>query len=318
MIKLEFSGKPNLWPRFNSESFEKFLKNISTSKGDVFLKEVLGSKNQGEVALIKTNNQTFSPLIYTLGKFKGNLLSVKLCENAFRDNLKHTTKIGNVWTMISFSITLLFFVSIIIFSGGANPTLNIQNIVSIFGAWLILELAFVRGIFSSFKYGQIESRLGISLKLIVLSMFSTIWMELVALLLVLNTWSITKYSRLIDFESYVGLFLCLLSLLFLGYPYSYFLSQISRKYIDMRFIVPVVFRFLVFSTPLFYSFHENFPAINRVIAYSPLNFSFNFLQSWNYWRLDHFVYFAVFALVSYCLLFYKFNLQNRSIWSQVS
>ncbi len=314
MIKLEFSGKANLWPRFNLESFENFLQEISTPRGDIILKEVLCSEDQSSTTPVNGDIYTRSPLIYALGSVRGNILSVKLVERAFRDNLKHTTKLGNLWTAVSYSITLLFFASIILLSGGANPTLNVQSIIATFGAWLIFELAFVRGIFSSFKYGQIESRLGISLKIIIAGMFSTIWMEFLALILILNSWSIAKYSRLIDIESYIGLCFCLLSLLLVGYPYSYFISRISGNNIDMRFVVPVIFRFIVFSTPLFYSFHENYPSINRILDYSPLNFSFNLLQNWNNWHLNHFISFLSFTLVSYALLFYKTKLQKSSIW----
>ncbi len=314
MIKFEFAGKANLWPRFDSKSFENFLQNINTPRGDVIFKEILGTEKQSDITRVNGNNYTPAPFIYALGKFRGNVLSVKLVENAFRDNLKHTTRLGNLWTAISYSITLLFFASIILLSGGASPTLHIQSIIAIFGAWLIFELAFVRGIFSSFKYGQIESRLGIDLKVIVVGMFSTIWMEFVALIVILNGWSIVKYSKLINFESFVGLLLCLLSLLLLGYPYSYFISRISSTNMDMRFVVPVVFRFVVFSTPLFYSFHANYPTVNRILEYSPLNFSFNLLQKWSDLSLENFISFLAFTLVSYSLLFYKSNLQRRSIW----
>jgi ABC-type polysaccharide/polyol phosphate export permease len=314
VIKLEFSGKANLWPRFESESFQNFLQNINTPRGDITFKEILGTERQSDIARVNRNNDTRTPLLYALGKFRGNLLSVKLVENAFRDNLKRTTKLGNLWTAISYSITLIFFASIILLSGGASPTLNIQSIISIFGAWLIFELAFARGIFSSFKYGQIEARLGIHLRVIVVGMFSTIWMEFLALIVILNGWSIVKYSKLINFESFVGLFLCLLSLLLLGYPYAYFISRLSSTNMDMRFVVPVVFRFIVFSTPLFYTFHENYPTLNRILEYSPLNFSFNLLHKWNNLSLDNFISFLAFTLVSYFLLFYKSNLQNRSIW----
>ena len=317
VIRFKFLGKANLWPRFNSTNFEAFFNNISVPQDNITFQEMLGKAKQDNP---KSNNETIqiaSPLIFALGKLRGSLLSIRLCEYAFRDNLRFTTKLGNSWTVISFLVTLSFFALIIVLSGGANPNLTTLDIIEIFGAWLILELAFVRGIFSSFKYGQLESRLGIDLKLIVMGMFSTVWMEFFTLLIALNAWSILNYSQLIEFRSYIGLVLCLLSLLILGYPFSYFISKISHKYIDMRFVVPVGFRFIIFSTPLFYSFHVNYPVINQILDYSPLNLSFNLLQYWNSWHEDDFLHYIVFLLASYCLLFYKRNLQNQSYWIEI-
>jgi ABC-type polysaccharide/polyol phosphate export permease len=168
---------------------------------------------------------------------------------------------------------------VIVLSGGANPQMNTLSVLEIFGTWSIMEIAFNRGLITSFKYSGIGETLGIRLRLLVIGAYSTVWLEILLLLALLNTWSVYDQYSVLTLLDYFQIFSCLFSLLALSLPFSYFVSILSRNKIDLRYVIPVFFKFLVFSTPLFSSFHDNFSFVGNLLRFNPLNYCFSFVTN---------------------------------------
>jgi hypothetical protein len=220
-----------------------------------------------------------SPILDSQGRWLGIFHSIFFCEKAFRDQLKSTTRFGNFWNGFRYLTTVFFFAMVIVLSGGANPLMNTLSVLEMFGAWTIMEIAFNRGLLTSFKYSGIGETLGIRLKLIVVGAYSTIWLEIIVLLALLNAWSLYDRDLLLSFFNYLQIFSCLFTLLALSLPFSYFVSIISRNKIDLRYVFPVFFKFLVFSTPLFSGFHNNFSFVKNLLRFNPFNYCFSFVTN---------------------------------------
>ena len=276
MIELKFTSIPTkMWPGYTPENLTKRLAKIGGFK-------CLTIYEQMPLELTKADKQQHlvsSPILDSQGRWSGILYSIFFCEKAFRDQLKSTTRFGNFWNGFRYLTTVFFFAMVIVLSGGANPLMNTLSVLEMFGAWTIMEIAFNRGLITSFKYSGIGEILGIRLRLIVVGAYSTVWLEIIVLLALLNTWSVYNRDLLLSLFDYFQIFSCLFSLLALSLPFSYFVSIISRDKIDLRYVFPVFFKFLVFSTPLFSGFHDNFSFIKNLLRFNPLNYCFSFVTN---------------------------------------
>lgn len=278
MLDLNFKVIPKkMWPGYTSENLVARLTKIGGMKTHFSYLEVT------QESTVASDNQkfVFAPILDSCGKLKGRLNSIYFCEKAFRDQLRSTTILGNFWSGFRFATTVFFFAMVIVFSGGANPKMDTLSVIELFGSWSIMEIAFNRGILASFKYGQIGENLGITLRLIVTGIYSSVWLEIIVLLFLLNSWNLFNKQEIMGWVDYAEVFFCLFSLLALSLPFSYFVSLLSRNKVDLRFIFPVFFKFLVFTTPLFLVFQSNFPFVTEILRFNPLNFCFSFLSDNN-------------------------------------
>lgn len=221
------------------------------------------------------SNLTSTPFIFFLGTMVGRFKSIQFCERAFRDHLRNTTRLGNLWYAFRYITGLIFFGGIVVFSGGTNPNLRILEVLQIFGVWLIIDTAFNRSVVSVFKYGKIEKELGISSRIIVTTMFTSTWIETLSLLILLNIWSLIDLGKLIVFGDYMNILfsITLLALVFL--PISYLVAIMSRENVDSRYVSPVIFRIITLSLPLFGQYHMEIETLSRILSYSPLTFPFS-------------------------------------------
>jgi hypothetical protein len=315
VLELNYLRFPEkMWPGYTLVNFLARLKKIGGADSKIVYQQisaVTSSKKKQKVVVT-------SPILDSQGNFFGRIVSVLFCEKAFRDQLKSTTRFGNFWSGFRYGTAVFFFAMVIIFSGGANPNMNALSVLELFGAWSIMEIAFNRGILASFKFGSIGKDLGISLKLIILGIYSTVWLELVVLLVLLNTWKLFKESTLLTLFDYFQLFTCIVTLLMLSLPFSYLASIISTNKIDLRFVFPVLFKFLVFTTPLFASFHNNFPLIMEVVRYSPFSYSFSFVLGSNAGTLTQFLSFLVFIVIGFGLFFLIKEKVQRLMWIRIN
>ena len=257
-----------LWPGFKIEQFEQRLYSLTKNLPPITLTQV----DSTEVGSFRV---TSKPFVQIYGKVRGFVLSVLFTEAAFKDALTESTRIGNTLNLIRFSSNIFFFSMFIIFSGGATPDTNTYLILQLFGVWTIFDFAFNRGILALYRYQKLSSTFGIGGRTMVLASFLSLWRELIFLIVVLNFWSLYKYQSLANLQTYSQISLTLILLFILGLPLSYIVSYISRTQIDARFLSPIFFRFLILTTPLFDSFHENFTFISTIISYSPLNLCFS-------------------------------------------
>jgi hypothetical protein len=284
-----------MWPGYTQENLVARLTKIGGRKTHFSYLEV------SQESAVASDNQefVFAPILDSRGKLKGRLNSIYFCENAFRDQLRTTTILGNFWSGFRFATTVFFFAMVIVFSGGANPKMDTLSVIELFGSWSIMEIAFNRGILASFKYGQIGENLGISLRLIVTGIYSSVWLEIVVLLFLLNSWNLFNKQEIMGLVDYAEVFFCIFSLLTLSLPFSYFVSLLSRNKVDLRFLFPVFFKFLVFTTPLFLVFQSNFLFVTEILRFNPLNFCFSFLTE-NPSRFNtNFAVYSIFVTVGY-------------------
>lgn len=277
VLELKFLITPKkMWPGYTHASLVNRLKLIG--KSDINFKY---NESEAEEKITQPSDAVKSPIIDSQGKLLGAFYSVLFCEKAFRDQLQSTTRYGNFWSSFKFCSNVFFFALVIVLSGGANQNMNTLEVLELFGCWSIMEIAFNRGILASFKYGRIESILGVNLRLIVAGIYSTIWLELLTLFGLLNIWSLYSAQSVLSLFDYFKILACVASLIFLTYPLSYFISILSSQNIDLRFVIPVVFKFIVFTTPLFGTFHSLFPAFEDFISFSPLNLCFSIISNVN-------------------------------------
>jgi hypothetical protein len=308
---LQFPEK--MWPGYTKANFLVRVKKIGGSNSKVVYQQIVDTPSKKNQKVVVT-----SPILDSQGNFFGRIASILFCEKAFRDQLKSTTRFGNFWSGFRFGASVFFFALVIIFSGGANPNMNALSVLELFGAWSIMEIAFNRGILASFKFSSIGKDLGISLKLIILGIYTTVWLELVVLIALLNTWKLFKESTLLTLFDYFQLFTCILTLLMLSLPFSYLASILSTNKIDLRFVFPVFFKFLIFTTPLFSSFHNNFPLMLEVVGYSPFSYSFSFVLGSNAGPLNQFLSFLVFIIIGFVLFFLIKERFQRLMWVRIS
>jgi len=274
MIELKFAQIPKkMWPGYSPAILLERIGRIGGSQSRITYEEIPSGfeKLDGEDQFVK------SPILDSQGRLIGALYSIAFCEKAFRDQLKSTTRFGNFWNGFRFLTSVFFFAMVIVLSGGANPQMDTLSVLEMFGAWSIMEIAFNRGLITSFKYSGIGETLGIRLRLIVVGAYSTVWLEILVLVGLLNTWSIYNNRSVLNFIDYYEIFSCLILLLALSLPFSLLVSMLSRNKIDLRFVFPVFFKFLVFTTPLFSTFHNNFGFIQEILNYSPLSYCFSFV-----------------------------------------
>jgi len=274
MIELQFTQIPKkMWPGYSPEILLERVGKIGGSRSRITYKETTSESEKSD------SKEQFvrSPILDSQGRLRGTFYSIAFCEKAFRDQLKSTTRFGNFWNGFRFLTSVFFFALVIVLSGGANPQMDTLSVLELFGAWSIMEIAFNRGLITSFKYSGIGETLGIRLRLIVIGAYSTVWLEILVLLGTLNTWSIYNNQSVLTFVDYFQIFSCLFLLLTLSLPFSLLVSMLSRNKIDLRYVFPVFFKFLVFTTPLFSTFHNNFPLIQEILKYSPLSYCFSFV-----------------------------------------
>ncbi len=276
MIELRFTDIPKkIWPGYTPENLTERLAKIGGLKSQTVYEQV-----PLDLTLLSKQKQfVSSPILDSQGRWKGIFHSIFFCEKAFRDQLKSTTRFGNFWNGFRYLTSVFFFAMVIVLSGGANPQMDTLSVLEMFGAWSIMEIAFNRGLITSFKYSGIGETLGIRLRLIVIGAYSTVWLEILVLVTLLNTWSVYDRNSLLSPFDYFQIFSCLFSLLALSLPFSFLVSIISRNKIDLRYVFPVFFKFLVFSTPLFSSFHDNFSFVKNLLKFNPLNYCFSFVTS---------------------------------------
>lgn len=268
MLSIIFENNPEkLWPGFKIERFEQRLVNLTKNLPPITMTQV----DSTEVGSFPVTTKPFDQLY---GKPRGFVLSVLFTEAAFKDTLTESTRIGNALNLIRFASNIFFFSMLIIFSGGATPDTNTFLILQLFGVWTIFDFAFNRGILALNRYQKLSSTFGIGGRTIVLATFLSLWRELIFLIVIVNLWSLYKYQSLASLQTYFQISLTLLLLFILGLPLSYIVSNISRTQIDARFLSPIIFRFLILTTPLFESFHDHFSVISTILSYSPLNLCF--------------------------------------------
>jgi hypothetical protein len=269
MLKMVFHQKPKkLWPGFNIEALQRRLNQITKNLPPMTLTQVVSTD-------FTSSNVTSKPFTGIYGRVRGTILSIQFTEAAFRDNLIESTRIGNALNLIRFASNIFFFSMLIIFSGGATPNTNTYIILQIFGVWTIFDLAFNRGILALYRYQKISSTFGIGGRTVVLGIFISMWREVIFLIVLVNLWSLFKYQNLATPKTYFQISSTLLLLLIIGFPLSYLVSYLSKTHIDARFLSPIVFRFLILTTPIFNSFHNHFPFISTLLSYSPLNLCFS-------------------------------------------
>lgn len=302
MIELKFTNIPQkIWPGYTPENLTERLAKIGGLKSQTIYKQV----PLDLTLLIKQEDFVSSPILDSQGRWKGIFHSIFFCEKVFRDQLKSSTRFGNFWNGFRYLTSVFFFAMVIVLSGGANPQMNTLSVLEMFGAWSIMEIAFNRGLITSFKYSGMGETLGIRLRLIVIGAYSTVWLEILVLIALLNTWSVYDRNLLLSAFDYFRLFSCLFLLLALSLPFSFLVSIISRNKIDLRYVFPVFFKFLVFSTPLFSSFHDNFTFIKNLLRFNPLNYCFSFVTnpslSLSFSFLSYFVTIVVGYLL-FCLI----------------
>lgn len=315
MLELNYLQSPEkMWPGYTLSNFLARIKRIGGADSRFAYQQIV----EGTPSKKKQKTVVTSPILDSRGNFFGRVISILFCEKAFRDQLKSTTRFGNFWSGFRFGTSVFFFGMVIIFSGGANPNMNTLSVLELFGAWSIMEIAFNRGILASFKFSSIGKNLGISLKLIILGIYSTVWLELVVLIVILNTWKLYKDSTLLSLFDYFQLFTCVVTLLILSLPFSYLASILSTNKIDLRFVFPVFFKFLVFTTPLFSSFHSNFPLMMEVVRYSPFSYSFSFVLNSNAGTETQFLSYLVFVIIGFLLLFLVKERVQRLMWIRIN
>jgi hypothetical protein len=212
-------------------------------------------------------------------------------------------------------MALIFFVGLVVFSGGANPNLNIFKIISIFGIWLIFESAFLRASISLFKYGRIESNLGISSRIINFASYLYSWIEILTLIFVLLFWKIYDTRQLVDLKQFFALTFAIFTFFIIGIPFSYLITIKSREHIDSKFIVPTILRILVITTPVFEKFHSNFDLVTTVLSFSPLNLPFIFLTELPYDKTRICISYIAFCTIGYmtCKISTKIQMKKWEI-----
>lgn len=315
MIELKFTQIPKkMWPGYSPEIFLERVGKIGGSRSRITYEETTSESEKSD------SKEQFvrSPIMDSQGTLRGTFYSIAFCEKAFRDQLKSTTRFGNFWNGFRFLTSVFFFALVIVLSGGANPQMDTLSVLEMFGAWSIMEIAFNRGLITSFKYSGIGETLGIRLRLIVIGAYSTVWLEILVLLGILNTWSIYNNQSVLTFVDYFQIFSCLFLLLTLSLPFSLLVSMLSRNKIDLRYVFPVFFKFLVFTTPLFSTFHNNFPFIQEILKYSPLSYCFSFVIGFDESISLKLSSYFVFLILGYVFFFCVKEKMNPFTWKRSS
>lgn len=309
MIEFKFLKDPKkLWPGYTREIFEKRINSLGGMKIKGYAFEI--HELQGKTQSLHPFSET--PIKSILGNFRGSIESVLFVIRAYHDQLRLMTKLGNIWIAYRFLISVLFFAGIVVVSGGANQSVNIFKIIAIFGSWLIFESAVLRSSTSIFKYGKIESTLGISSRVIVIGAFLYSWIELLSLTALLVIWNIFDSGQIVNIQQFSGFLFAIISLFFLGMPFSYLLANISKHYIDSRFILATILRILIFTTPVFSKFHSNFDLISLTISYSPLNLPFIFLTELPYSKTKMFISYMTACLIGYFAFSFNFKSKKKT------
>ncbi len=306
MLNLVFLREPKkLWPGYSYEILETRIRQMGKeeSKGSAVEIEEQNHKLEGKYLISET------PIKSLLGKFWGWFESTLFVLKAYHDQLNQTTRLGNIWVAYRYLMALIFFAGLVLFSGGADAKFNVFKIISIFGSWLIFESAFTRASISLFKYGKIESSLGISARIITFASYLYCWIEILALTFLLALWKIYDSHQIINLKEFLALIFAILSFLIIGLPFSYLIAIRSRNHIDLRFIVPTVLRMLMVTTPVFEKFHFNFPFISTTLSYSPFNLPFIFLTEMPYDKYKICISYISFCVVGY--IAWKFTTMTK-------
>ena len=287
-----------LWPGYTYELFENRVGSLGKGRirGSAVEIEAFRSKHKDDLPVSET------PIKAILGKFWGTFESILFVAKANHDQLNLMTKLGNVWIVYRYLMALVFFVGLVLFSGGANPNLNIFKIISIFGIWLIFESAFLRASLSLFKYGRIESDLGISSRIINFASYLYSWMEILTLIFILLFWKMYDAHQLVDLKQFFALAFAIFTFFVIGIPFSYLITIKSREHIDLKFVVPTILRLLMITTPVFEKFHLKFDLISTILSFSPLNLPFLFLTELPYDKTRICISYIAFCAIGYISL----------------
>ena len=276
-----------------------------------------------EIELVETNlkskinisndQQTTQPLRIMAGPVRGFLTELYLTEQAFRDQLRSTTKFGNIWLAFRYLANVLFFSTLIIASQGSNQKNTTATTITIFGVWTIFELSVNRGALSGYKSKGMIHRLGIPIKQLCLGNAITTWVELICLYGFLVSISLLNVIN-ITITDYLFILPSAILLITLGIPYAAIISSYSINRSDARYILPILFRFLLFTIPIFDHFHNRFGLISSIIKFSPLNLPFNLLNSSRNVTQNEILIYSFFVLLGYISGVFLEKKTQKNLW----
>jgi len=313
VIKLVYLKEPKkLWPGYSYQNLEIRIRGMGKINSTGSAVEI----DERHYKYEKTQVISENPINSLLGAFWGSLESTLFVLKAYHDQLKLTTKLGNIWIAYKYLMALIFFAGLVLFSGGTDVNLNIFKIISIFGCWLIFESAFIRASISLYKYGKIESELGISARIITFASYLYSWIEILTLTFLLAFWKIYDSQQLFNLKELTGLVFALSTFFVIGLPFSHLLSIRSRNHVDLRFITPTFLRMLMITTPVFGKFHFEFPLISVALSYSPFNLPFIFLAEMPYDIKRMWFSYIALCIVGYVSWRFKTNTKKKK-WSIV-
>jgi ABC-type polysaccharide/polyol phosphate export permease len=156
-------------------------------------------------------------------------------------------------------------------------------------------------------------RLGIPIKQLCLGNAITTWVELLCLYGFLMFISLLNVIN-ITITDYLFIFPSAILLITLGIPYAAIISSYSTNRSDARFILPIIFRFLLFTIPIFDHFHNRFNLISSIIAFSPLNLPFNLLDSSRNITQNEILIYSFFVLLGYISGVFLERKTQKSLW----
>lgn len=220
--------------------------------------------------------ESCSPSIFKLchGSIKGFIYEVIFSEKVHRDFLRHMTRLGNFWAVFRFLLALISIASVVIFSGGTNSTLRILEVSQAIGIWVIAEIAFSKAILTASRYYKLMSRLGISLRSLVVSAFCSTWIEIVTLLVFSSVISLVTQGNLQSAANILWLIFGILTLFAFFLPLGYIVAVYSTRWTDTRFVAPPIFRLMIILTPIFGVYTSQFPQLHSVLSLIPTNLAF--------------------------------------------
>ncbi len=308
MIKFAASIK-KMWPGcIEEKSLERLNKSLDLVKVDF----IELNPKQGETFVENSNfHHVFK---YRYGILRGAFAEISFVEKCLRDQLPSVTKLGNIWYAIKFLLILSFLVSIVTFSGGVNNQIRIIDVMESLGIWTITEIAFAKSVLASSRFTKMISRLGISLRSIVVACFYSTWIELSILFSFGNIIMFFTQERFFKFSEYVGVLFGILCLFLIFAPIAYFVSRFSSTWTDARFAIGPIFRIFVLTTPVFSPFHQEYGFISNAVSILPTNISFiGIIENLDITKTNISMFF-VGILVSSSLWFLKYEKVKYSSW----
>jgi ABC-type polysaccharide/polyol phosphate export permease len=305
--------------------FLESMRGMWSGASKTVIKKRIGRLNlsSSHIQLIETNltklekpsksDETQQPLMKIFGAKRVILINLYLAEQAFKDQLRSTTKFGNIWLAFRYVTTVLFFSLLITASQGSDQKNSIATTIAIFGVWLIFELTIIRGTLSGFKSKGLIHRLGIPIKQICLGNALTTWIEIICLygiLIILASLQIFNVS----IKEVLMILPSLLLLIGLGLPYTALICSYSINRSDARFLLPIAFRFILLTIPIFENFHERFSIIAFAVKFSPLNLPFNLISTTPKVAKNEIISYVIFTLCGYILSALFEKKPQKNVW----